>query len=273
MTRRFNAHLLVEPDWLAARLNDGDTERLRVVDARPLARYRSGHLPYAVSVPMLSLLVVDKGLRQLAPFERLEALFGAAGIDEHTTVVIYGERGSVDAANAFWALECCGHPEVRVLNGGIERWERQGRPLTTEAFVPKQKSFRAKPIPKRRVEGDWLLEHLHDPDVQVLDNRTREEYTGEECYAQRGGHIPGARLLPYDATLQPDGSFKSPVEIARLYEQLDLDFEKTLVNYCQSGTRSAHAYFTQRLVGFRDPRVYEGSWAEWGNEGRFPVER
>jgi thiosulfate/3-mercaptopyruvate sulfurtransferase len=117
------------------------------------------------------------------------------------------------------------------------------------------------------------LEHLGDPQVQLLDNRTPEEYSGRERYARRGGHIPGARLLPYDVTVNPDGTFKSPEEIRALHEAIGLDPERIVVNYCQTATRSAHAYFAQRLAGFRDPKVYEGSWAEWGEEERFPVER
>lgn len=265
--------LLVRPDELEAHWEDLERRRWALIDARPAARYREGHLPGAVSVPLLAVIRVEKGIRRIAPYEMLERLFGDAGVDLNTAVVVYGGRESVDAANLFWVLECCGHPDVRLLDGGIERWLRERRPLTAKVPKIEPKRFQANPVPERRVAGDWLREHVHDPEVQILDNRTPEEYTGQERYARRGGHIPGAALLPYDSVLTPDGSFKSPEEILELHRQVGLDPDRTVVNYCQSGTRSAHAYFAQRLADFRDPRVYEGSWAEWGNDERAPVER
>lgn len=248
-----------------------------LLDARAPMRYREGHLPGAVNVPSTTAFTVEKGVRRTLPRERLADLFGKAGVDFSVPVVLYGERESVDAANLFWALECLGHPEVRILDGGVERWVREGFPLTQEppSVEPRRLGVPPDPDPKRdpRVSGPWLLDRLGDPEVQIVDNRTPEEYTGEERYALRGGHIPGARLLPYDATMNPDGTFKSPEEIRALHERIGLDPDKTIVNYCQTATRSAHAYLAQRLAGFRDPRVYEGSWAEWGNDERFPVER
>ena len=268
-----NSKLLVDPQELHALVREGAV----LLDARAPMRYREGHLPGAVNVPSPAAFTVEKGVRRMLPREGLADLFGKAGVDLTTPVVLYGERESVDAANLFWALECLGHPDVKVLNGGIERWVREGFSLTHEvpSFEPKVLKVPANSDPERepRVSGDWLLERLEDPEVQIVDNRTPEEYSGEERYSRRGGHIPGARLLPYDATMNPDGTFKAPEEIRALHEQLGLDPEKTVVNYCQTATRSAHAYFAQRLAGFRDPRVYEGSWAEWGNDERFPVER
>ena len=272
------ARLLVTPEELEAWLEAGGARPLVVLDARAPGRYARGHLPGAVNLPMAALFDVDpmKGLKRLKPLNELEGLFGRAGLTPEAVVVIYGERGNVDAANVFWALESCGHPNAMLLDGGIERWAREGRPLVREPAAPEPRRYSA-PEPEARarvrVEADWLLAHLDDPEVQILDNRSPEEYTGEERYARRGGHLPGAKLLPYERTLNPDGTFRPAAEIRELYERLGLDPAKTVVNYCQTGTRSAHAYFTQRLVGFRDPRVYEGSWAEWGNDERFPVER
>ena len=265
--------LLVEPEDVLALAREGAV----LLDARAPARYREGHLPGAVSVPVMAAFAVENGVRRLLPRERLAELFGRAGVDLDRPVVVYGERESVDAANLFWALECLGHPDVRVLDGGIERWLREGFSLTHEvpSFEPKGLKVPANSDPERepRVSGEWLRERLGDPEVQVVDNRTPEEYAGEERYALRGGHIPGARLLPYDRAMNPDGTFKAPEEIRALYEQIGVDPERTVVNYCQTSTRSAHAYLAQRLAGFRDPKVYEGSWAEWGNDERFPVER
>lgn len=268
-----NSKLLVDPQGLI----DLTREGAALLDARAPMRYREGHLPGAVNVPSPAAFTVENGVRRMLPRGGLAELFGNAGVDFTLPVILYGERESVDAANLFWALECLGHPEVRVLDGGIERWVREGLPLTQEVPSVSPRAFGSASSPdserELRVSGEWVLAHLDDPEVQLLDNRTPEEYSGEERYSRRGGHIPGARLLPYDLTVNPDGTFKSPEEIRALHERVGLDPEKTVVNYCQTATRSAHAYFAQRLAGFRDPRVYEGSWAEWGNDERFPVER
>lgn len=266
----WNSHLLVWPDWLEEHRSRG--RALHLIDARSAPKYHQGHIPGAVNLPAPAVSIVSSGVRTIAPLNALEEAFGKVGIDHRTAVVLYGEQGSVDAAYLFWVLEYLGHPDVRLLDGGIERWVREGRPLTQEVPQLQLKRFTARPVPKRRVEGEWLLCHLDDPQIQLIDNRSPEEYRGSERYARRGGHIPGACLLPFDEALQADLTFRPLGEIEGLYLRCGLGYQKTTVNYCQSGTRSAHAYFTQRLIGFRDPRVYEASWAEWGNDERFPVE-
>jgi len=266
----WNSQLLVRPEWIEECRSEGRGPHL--IDARAASKYQQGHIPGAVNLPALAVGVVSGGVRTIAPLRALEEAFGKVGISHHITVVLYGERGSVDAAYLFWVLEYLGHPDVRLLDGGIERWVREGRPLTQEVPQLQPRRFTAHPVSKRRVEGEWLLEHFDDPQIQLLDNRSLEEYRGSERYARRGGHIPGARLLPFDETLRADLTFKPLREIERIYLHCGLDPQKTVVNYCQSGTRSAHAYFTQRLIGFRDPRVYEASWAEWANDEHFPVE-
>jgi thiosulfate/3-mercaptopyruvate sulfurtransferase len=160
-----------------------------------------------------------------------------------------------------------------LLDGGIDEWLRVGGCLTHEIPPADGGTFRAQILADRRVTGDWLLDHLNDPGVQIVDNRSPEEYMGQDVYARRDGHIPGARLCPWDLALNADLTFKRREALEAIYQKIGLDFQKTTINYCQSGVRSTHAYFTQRLLGFRDPRVYDGSWAEWGNDDRFPIEQ
>lgn len=264
--------LLVGPDELEAL---HDQQAVRIVDARTPRQYALGHLPHAVNLWILDATILEGHVRLVAPQETIERLLGQAGIDLETTVVIYGGHGGLDAAYLFWALEYYGHPDVRLLDGGIEGYVRQGLPLTNIIPEPLPTTFVAQPCESRRVRGSWLAERLRagDPDVQLLDNRSEPEYTGEDIYARRGGHIPGARILPWERALNPDLTLKRPEELAALYGEAGLVPERTVINYCQSGVRSAHAYFTQRLLGFHDPRVYDGSWAEWGNDERYPVER
>jgi thiosulfate/3-mercaptopyruvate sulfurtransferase len=234
----------------------------------------AGHLPDAVNIWVLEATTLEGHVRRVASAQTIERLLSDAGIDQETTVVLYGERGGLDAAYLFWALEYYGHPDLQLLDGGIEGYVRQGLPLSDLVPKPSRKKFVAEPCETRRVRGPWLAGRLRagDPEIQVVDNRSLPEYRGEDVFARRGGHIPGARLLSWDRALNPDLTLKTPEELAALYREGGLVPERTVVNYCQTGVRSAHAYFTQRLLGFHDPRVYDASWAEWANDERYPVE-
>jgi thiosulfate/3-mercaptopyruvate sulfurtransferase len=203
---------------------------------------------------------------------QLEALIQEAGIHSETHVVIYGERGGQDAAFLFWALELAGLKRLSFLDGGVEAWVRAGHSLTQDVPEGSPSSLSVSLDAQRYVTGDWLLAHLNDADVQIVDNRTLAEYTGEEALALRGGHIPGALRFEWIEGLTPELTFKSSEELKRLFTAAGVLPDKALINYCQSGARSAHVALAMRLAGWKDVRVYEASWSEWGNNERFPVE-
>ncbi len=249
-------------------------EDLRVLDARSPLRYEAGHLPNAVNLFIVALMQARAdGAQVLGPPAKLERVLSAAGISPTQSVVVYGEQGCQDAAYLFWALEYAGHKSVSMLNGGIEAWLRAGKKLTLTVPVVAESDFTVHPDHSKRATGEWLLGHLHDPEIVLLDNRSLEEFSGQDVLARRSGHIPGARHCDWKHSLRPDLTFKSPDEIAALLAKLGARREQTLVNYCQNGLRSAHAYFAQRLAGFPKVCNYDGSWAEWGNNEKYPIER
>jgi thiosulfate/3-mercaptopyruvate sulfurtransferase len=261
--------LLIDVAWLMAHLKD-----VCLVDARPPLRYAQGRLPTAVNFPPLAMTHMrqDK-VRVLAEPSQLEKLIQSAGIDEESHVVIYGERGGQDAAFLWWALGQAGISRLSLLNGGIEAWIRAGQSLTLEVPNRNSSQFKVKFNPSYHVSGEWILSHLSDSSIQIVDTRSLSEFTGEEILTQRGGHIPGAIHFEWLQVLNPDLTFKSPQEIKTMLIQVGLHPEGTTINYCQSGARSAHATFAMRLAGWKDARNYQGSWAEWGNHEKFPVER
>ncbi|MCL6641759.1 MAG: sulfurtransferase [Candidatus Bipolaricaulota bacterium] len=244
-----------------------------VLDARSPLRYEEGHLPNAVNLFIGALMQSRAdGAQVLGPPAQLERVFGAAGIAPSRPVVVYGEQGSCDAAYLFWALDYAGHPSVRLLDGGIEAWVHAGQKLTRSVPVVAERDFSLKPDHTKRATGEWVLSHLRDERVVLLDARSVEEFSGQDRRARRGGHIPGARHCEWTRVLCSDLTFKSPKDLCALFEALGVHRDHILVNYCQNGVRSALVYVAQRVAGFPKVCNYDGSWAEWGNNEKYPVE-
>jgi thiosulfate/3-mercaptopyruvate sulfurtransferase len=260
--------LLIDAKTLA-RVHDD----VLVLDARSPLRYDEGHLPNAVNLFIGALMQSRAdGAQVLGPPAQLERVFGAAGISPSRPVVVYGEQGNCDAAYLFWALEYAGHTSVRLLDGGIEAWVRAGQKLTRSVPVVAERDVALKPDHSKRATGEWVLGHLRDERAVFLDVRSAEEFSGQDRRARRGGHIPGARHCEWLSFLRPDMTFKSPEEICALLEALGAHRDQIIVNYCQNGVRAALAYVAQRLAGFPNACNYDGSWAEWGNSEKYPIE-
>lgn len=243
-----------------------------IVDARTAPRYAAGHIPNAISLPMVSIRQEQGSAVLISEPVSFAQRVGEAGVDAKTPIVLYGERGQPDAGYLFWAFSYYGHAHVYLLDGGIEAWRGAGFPLTTDPFTAVPTTFAAKPQPERRVQAQWLVEHLEDEHVCLLDNRTDLEYSGKEVLALRGGRIPNAKWLPWETLLQPDLRFKPEVELRTLFQQAGLEPEQTAVVYCQTGNRSGAAYVGLRLLNHRDVRMYDGSWGQWGNDPQLPLE-
>jgi thiosulfate/3-mercaptopyruvate sulfurtransferase len=274
-----NPQLLIETDELARLVTARPAPGLRLVDLRRdpergEAAYRVGHLPGAVYLAARELddaRANAEGL-PIRP-EKAAALFSALGIDQDTTVVAYDDAGSVVAARLFFVLEFFGHTRTRVLNGGLDKWRREGRSLTAEVAAVRPARF----VPRARREllatAEEVQAGLGKEEICLIDARSPEEYAGTEARAARGGHIPGAANVDWVTTLNADGTFKSAEALRALFEAAGVRPDRQIVTYCQSGTRSSHDYLALRLLGYARIKNYDGSWQEWGNDPGRPVKR
>lgn len=273
---------LVSTEWVAEHLDDGG---VRIVESdEDVLLYDVGHLPGAVKLDWHQDLN-DPLTRDYLDAEAFAALMRKKGISPETEVVFYGDKNNWWATYALWVFRLFGHSRVRVMDGGRKKWEAEGRPMTTE--VPEYASSDY-PVPERRDEPirafrDDVERHLasHGP---LVDVRSPEEYRGEKLHmpdypqegAMRGGHIPGAKNVPWARAVDPEsGEFLSAEQLRRLYEEeAGLRPGADVIAYCRIGERSSHTWFVLRyLLGYDRVRNYDGSWTEWGNLVRAPIER
>ena len=264
--------LLVETRWLVEKDN---TSKLRIIDyGRKLQDYEKGHITGAVFVDRKTAWDKVNGIPGMLPsIETMVAELEKAGISNDNTVVIYDSSGGLWASRLFWALEYLGHRDVHILNGGWNKWVQEKRAVRIASSVPPPGKF----IPRIQYDllatEDWIRGNLSNPDVQIIDTRSPKEYSGEDVRAARGGHIPTAVNINWIYNLKRDDSktFLSEKELTELYDSMKISKNKTIVTHCQTGVRGAHTYFVLRLLGYPKVRVYDGSWAEWGNDWETPV--
>ncbi len=271
---------LVTTDWVAEHGADASV-RLVEVDV-DTSSYDKGHIAGAVGWDWHSQLQ-QTVRRDLVSKEDLEKLLGSAGIDNNTTVILYGDNNNWFAAWAFWQLKYYGHDAVKLMNGGRAKWEAEGKPLTTEAANPGSKSYQAKaPNEDIRAYRDQVLSKVNSGSVSLVDVRAPAEYSGEllapenlpQEGAQRGGHIPGAANIPWGQAVAEDGSFKSADDLKALYGGKGIDGGKETIAYCRIGERSSHTWFVLKyLLGYPKVVNYDGSWTEYGSLVHVPIER
>ncbi len=270
---------LISSGELAARLRDED---LLVCDCRfagdargSRAQYLGGHVPGAIHVYWLEdLSAADTAETTFLPnaeeaAERLSRL----GITHDKLVVAYSDGGNLYASRLWHVLAHYGHERVALLDGGIEKWQAEGRPLERSAVSPMAARFEPRASGwMRGITAVEVFERLDDPEVRLVDGRGQAEFSGQQRRAARGGHIPGAVLWPWEENLRPDGTFRDPAEIHARAQAAGLFPEHELVTYCQGGVRAAHAALALRVAGYPRVRIYDGSWADWGNNLALPVE-
>ncbi len=264
-----NPQLLVEPDWLDQHKSEPD---VRVIDVRSKAQYDEGHIPDAANIDYRRFRISSGAISDTISPEEFGKIVGAAGVAPSTTVVLYDSSDSLDAALSFWVFEYYGHRDVRILNGGLQRWVAQGR--SSDKVEPRfQASIYNATVHRERIaSADWVWQHLNASDVKILDVRMPKEYTGEIRSTRRGGHIPSAVNVEWSTAMNPDGTFKSAGKLTKMYRDAGVTPDKEVVVYCQSGHRASHGYFVLRLLGYTEVRVYNRSWAEWGNRSDLPIE-
>jgi thiosulfate/3-mercaptopyruvate sulfurtransferase len=275
------ADVLVTTEWLAEHLGD-DNLVVAEVDENP-DLYEDGHIRGAVKLHWRDDLQdpVERDIVERAEFERL---MGSRGIANDTIVVLYGDKNNWFAAYAYWYLKIYGHQDVRIVDGGRQKWIDEGREMTTDTPAPVSASYTASEADESiRVRRDNVLEGLDNGGSRALvDVRSPQEYSGELMappgYEQEGasrtGHIPRAQSIPWAQAVRDDGTFKSPDELRELYGAKGVTPDKEVLAYCRIGERSAHTWFVLReLLGYPDVKNYDGSWTEWGNLVDVPIER
>lgn len=269
--------MIVSTGWVAEHLDDPG---LVVAESdEDILLYETGHVPGAVKLDWHTELN-DPVTRDYVDGDGFARLMSGKGIARDTTVVLYGDKNNWWAAYALWVCSLFGHPDVRLMDGGRAKWLAEGRPVSTETPERKAAGY---PVVQRddtplRAYREDVLAHLGKP---MIDVRSPGEYTGELLHmpdypqegAVRGGHIPGARNVPWARAAAEDGTFRSRAELEAIYrEQAGMRPGDDIVVYCRIGERSSHTWFVlQHLLGYPHVRNYDGSWTEWGNSVRVPI--
>ena len=272
--------VLVTTDWLAEHLND-DSVVIAEVDENP-DLYDEGHIAGSVKLHWRDDLQ-DPVERDLVDKPTFERLLGERGIANDTTLVLYGDKNNWFAAYAYWYLKIYGHGDVRILDGGRQKWADEGREFTTETPQPQQADYKANERDESiRTYRDSVRAQIGEQSKALVDVRSPQEYAGdliappgyEQEGAQRAGHIPTAASIPWATAVRDDGTFKSADELRELYEGKGVTPEKEVTAYCRIGERSAHTWFVLReLLGYETVKNYDGSWTEWGNLVDVPIEK
>jgi thiosulfate/3-mercaptopyruvate sulfurtransferase len=273
--------VLVETDWVKENLGRPGIKVVEIdVDTKA---YDAGHIPGAVGFNWQTQLQ-DQVSRDIIGKESFERLVGGAGISPQDTVILYGDNNNWFAAYGFWLFKIYGHKDVRLMNGGRVKWLNEAdKELTTERPNPKPVPYKVTEThPELRVLLPDVMAVLKSRSANLVDVRSPDEFTGKVIAppgmtetAQRGGHVPGARSVPWNTAVNPDGTFKSLDELRTIYlEQKGVDPNKPTIAYCRIGERSSHTWFVlSYLVGLKNVRNYDGSWTEYGNLIGAPIEK
>jgi thiosulfate/3-mercaptopyruvate sulfurtransferase len=278
-----NAEALVSTAWLAERLSAPD---IRVVDASwylpqqkrdPRAEYRAAHIPGAVFFDIDEIADTDDPLPHMLPSpEKFASRMRKLGLGDGSRIIVYDGSGvNSSAPRAWWMCRVFGHRDVAVLDGGLRKWQAEGRPVEDLPPMPRERHFTARLDRTLVRDVEQVRANLASGREQVVDARARGRFLAEQPEPRpglRGGHIPGSRNLPYQELIKPDGTFLDPAAMRARVAQAGIDMARPVVTSCGSGITACVIALSLHLLGHREVAVYDGSWAEWGSRTDTPVE-
>ena len=267
--------LLIETGELARIVSQPN---VRLIDAVDPASYQRAHIPGAVNVFYLDLAKIEERKKNGHPLSNAEAerIFGEAGIDHNTRVIVYDDGTGPSASGVWFVLDFFGHKNVKVLNGGFRKWLKEGRPVTQEVTTVEKKRFHAKEHPEKIVTREWVQKNLRTKDVVVVDTRSFNEFIGKDLRpgAQRGGHLPGAVHLEWTKFSDKVNTFKPAEQIEQVLAQRGITRNTKVVTYCGTGLgRSTDMALAMKLIGYDNVVEYTGSWEEGCADPRLPIEK
>jgi len=274
--------VLVDTEWVEKNL-ENQVVRIVEVDYNSTENYYSNHIPGSILFDWKKDMV-NQFTRDIIDKDQLKGLLARSGVSDKTDLVLYGDYNNWFAAYAFWILKYYGLRNVKLMNGGRKKWLLENRPLSSEIQSYESDEITRNLFPRDSIRAYFsqVRRAINRKDKILLDVRNGREYSGEdltspeypnEC-SQVGGHIPGAISVPWMLAVNEDGSFKSTEELKSLYESKGITSDKEIITYCRLGERSSHSWFVLKyLLGYAHVRNYDGSWAEWGNTIRTPVEK
>jgi thiosulfate/3-mercaptopyruvate sulfurtransferase len=277
-----NPQSLVSTDWLAEHIDAPD---VRVVDASwympaenrdPAAEYDAEHIPGAVRFDIDEIADTDSDLPHMMPSpEKFSSRMRKAGIGDGNRVVVYDGGMMMAAARAWWMLRTFGHDDVAILDGGINKWKAEGRPLEDLPPTPRERHFTARLNSTMIRYADQMLANIDSKKEQVVDARAQARFDGvapEPRAGLRGGHIPGSVCVPFIDVIDDDKTMLPAADIKEAFTSAGLDLKKPIVATCGSGVSAAMLVFAMHLIGQRQNAVYDGSWSEWGGREDLPIE-
>jgi thiosulfate/3-mercaptopyruvate sulfurtransferase len=281
MANYAHPEMLVTTDWVKDSLGKPGVKVVEIdVDTKA---YDAGHIPGAIGFNWQTQLQ-DQVARDIIGKEGFEKLVGGAGISPTDTVILYGDNNNWFAAYGFWLFKMYGHKDIRLMNGGRQKWLNEAdKDMNADRPSPKPVQYKVSEVhPEFRSKMPEVLEVAKGRKANLVDVRSPDEFTGKVIAppgmsetAQRGGHIPGAKSVPWSTAVGSDGTFKSADELKKIYlEQQGVDPKKETIAYCRIGERSSHTWFVLKyLLGLDNVKNYDGSWTEYGNLVGAPIEK
>ena len=261
----FSKSVFVQVDELENQLNDPN---LILIDTRSFKEYSEGHIPGAVNLDLFAFHWIDTSKQGLDSFNsQMKQIFSFVGISSEKNVVFYDDVSGTLAARGVWLLMYFSHPNVSMLDGGIKKWQNQNLPIETNpnSFTPS--TFSGVPNPELIAGFEYIHENLEK--LVIIDARSKEEFDGTIVRAAKKGHIPNAVNVDWNQNITQDGTMKKNTDLSDLYK---IPKDSEIVTYCQGAYRAANSFLALKKMGFKNVRVYLGSWGEWGNRLELPVE-